>query len=69
MQSFTKTEIDWMAKEIMNAAGNYMEASTSGEAGQIESELGKLRAEQLYDIGTKLEDVIKNKEKRITVNY
>ena len=66
MQSFTKKEIEWIAREIANAAERLKQVRGTAET-QLECSLCTLRAEQFQIIAEKLSAVVANGDKQIAI--
>ena len=66
MQSFTKKEIEWIAREIADAAERLKQVRGTAET-QLERSLCTLRAEQFQIIAEKLSAVVANGDKRIAI--
>ena len=66
MQSFTRQEIAWTAKEMSEASDRLKQAAEVAAA-EIERGLCLLRAEQFRSIAEKLTAAVENGDRRIAV--
>ncbi|NBK77322.1 hypothetical protein D5272_01635 [bacterium D16-76] len=67
MHTITKIEVDWIVEALKMTSGYYR--IHSKRTSQIEASLAILRAEQLEAIMEKLEKAVKDKNKRIAIEY
>ena len=67
MQSFTRKEIEWTAREMADKAGEMERIGEAGGATEIERGLARLRAEQYAAIADKLARAAADGDKRIAI--
>lgn len=67
MQTITKIEVDWMVEALKMTSEYYRVHSK--RTSQIEASLAILRAEQLDSIIERLDQAVKDGNKRIEIKY
>ena len=67
MQSFTKEEIAWIAKEMADLSGKLETAGAVTDTSQIVRGLYQLRAEQYKSIAERLTKAIEEGNRRIKI--
>ena len=67
MQSISRNEISWIAKEMADLAGRMEAAGAEADTARIERGLCQLRAEQYKSIAERLTEAIRKGDRRLKI--